>query len=342
MRLWPFELTLSFLLVLMVVRGAIVAVEARAVPPGRLSIPAPAAPPHERPMSAELSPSSLARILAPVSVAPCSATRVREVAPETYEVEPGEPGEPDLNCLAGQARIIPEFHDGRPRGFRIFGVRAGSIYAQLGGRSADVLRRVNGLSLDSPEHALEVYSNLRRATRFEVELERGGAIIKKTIFLRPPRREPAQLSLGALEPMLAPTSLPADPTACGRHEVREVSPGTYEIEPGDLELDDVVQQVDLIPFVRDGRTIGLRLFRMQRGSLAAQLGMTVFDTLLRIDGTPVDGPEHLSQIYKRLRERTRFEVELERGREIVKKTILLVRPPHEASRYRPSTSTLAH
>ena len=48
------------------------------------------------------------------------------------------------------------------------------MYAHLGIRTDDVIRRVDGREVDSPEQALEIYSKLLQQRRVEVELERNG------------------------------------------------------------------------------------------------------------------------------------------------------------------------
>jgi S1-C subfamily serine protease len=50
----------------------------------------------------------------------------------------------------------------------------GSIYRRLGIESGDVVRRINGELLDSPDMALELYNKLHDEKWIDVELERGG------------------------------------------------------------------------------------------------------------------------------------------------------------------------
>ena len=110
--------------------------------------------------------------------APRSSLTVDEVGPNSYRVSRSE-----LERLAAEEgvahmrdiRVMPAFENGRAWGFRLAFVREGSLFAQLGLRQGDVIRRVNGRALDSPEKALEVYSELRAASRIDLELDRGGA-----------------------------------------------------------------------------------------------------------------------------------------------------------------------
>ncbi len=85
----------------------------------------------------------------------------------------------NLNTIATQARIVPAFEDGVAQGFRLFSIRPGSIYSQIGIQNGDVVRKINGFEINSPDRALEVYQRLRESSRVEVELERRGQSIRK-------------------------------------------------------------------------------------------------------------------------------------------------------------------
>jgi len=78
------------------------------------------------------------------------------------------------DCLLRMARIVPALKDGKPSGFKLFAVRPGSLYAELGIRNGDVIQSINGLELSTPETALGAYARLRTASEFVVQLERRG------------------------------------------------------------------------------------------------------------------------------------------------------------------------
>ncbi|MHA7630229.1 type II secretion system protein GspC [Corallococcus sp. M7] len=107
---------------------------------------------------------------------------IRETAPDTYVVPREDLTEAltHLNELSMQARVVPAFKDGRPMGFKLFSIREESFYSRLGLRNGDVLQRINGLDLDSPDKALEAFTKLRDARRIELRIERGGAPVQKT------------------------------------------------------------------------------------------------------------------------------------------------------------------
>ncbi len=90
----------------------------------------------------------------------------------------------NLNELAMQARIIPAFKDGQAQGFKLFSIRPDSLYTKIGIQNGDVIRRINGNDINSPEKALEIYSKLRDASRIDIELERNGNPLRKTYNVR--------------------------------------------------------------------------------------------------------------------------------------------------------------
>jgi len=117
---------------------------------------------------------------------PAASAEVRQVDDNTYEIsrEDVERQLSNLSALATQARVVPSFKDGKANGFKIFSIRPGSLYQKLGLQNGDVIRKINGYAIDSPEKALEIYAKLRESTRIEVELERRGQVQTKTVNVR--------------------------------------------------------------------------------------------------------------------------------------------------------------
>ncbi|AKQ67803.1 General secretion pathway protein C [Myxococcus hansupus] len=106
---------------------------------------------------------------------------IRAVRENTYEVPRGtiDHALGNLDGVLSQARVVPAFRDGKPQGFKLFSVKKGSLYEQLGIQTGDVLQRINGLTLDTPEKALEAFSVLRGAPHIELDIERGGQPLRK-------------------------------------------------------------------------------------------------------------------------------------------------------------------
>jgi general secretion pathway protein C len=111
---------------------------------------------------------------------------IRAVSENDYEVPRTEIDRTlaNLNDVAMQARIVPAFKDGQAQGFKLFSIRPDSIYSKIGVQNGDVIKRINGFELNSPEKALEVYAKLKEASRIEIELERNGSSIRKNYTIR--------------------------------------------------------------------------------------------------------------------------------------------------------------
>ena len=74
---------------------------------------------------------------------------------------------------------MPSFKNGAANGFKLFSIQPGSLYASIGIENGDVIQRVNGYELNSPEKALELYQKLKESGHVTIELERGGQVVRK-------------------------------------------------------------------------------------------------------------------------------------------------------------------
>jgi len=92
----------------------------------------------------------------------------------------------DLNKMAVQARIVPSFKNGVANGFRLFSIQPGSLYSAIGVENGDVIQRLNGYELNSPEKALELYQKLKEAGHVTLEMERQGQPIRKEYTITGP------------------------------------------------------------------------------------------------------------------------------------------------------------
>ena len=71
---------------------------------------------------------------------------------------------------------MPSFKNGAANGFKLFSIQPNSLYASIGIENGDVIQRVNGYEINSPEKALELYQKLRESRHVTIELERGGRV----------------------------------------------------------------------------------------------------------------------------------------------------------------------
>lgn len=111
---------------------------------------------------------------------------VKQLSDNDYEIPRAEIDKTlsNLNDVAMQARIVPAFKDGVAQGFKLFSIRPDSIYTKIGIQNGDVIKRINGYDLNSPEKALEIYSKLKEAARIDIEVERNGSTVRKTYNVR--------------------------------------------------------------------------------------------------------------------------------------------------------------
>ncbi len=86
--------------------------------------------------------------------------------------------------LMSQARMFPVSKDGETAGFRVSGIKNGSLATMLGLKNGDVVSEINGAKLGTIDDALAMYQKLRRASHLSVTVERGGAVISKEISIK--------------------------------------------------------------------------------------------------------------------------------------------------------------
>jgi general secretion pathway protein C len=106
---------------------------------------------------------------------------VRKVADNKYDVKKSvlDSTLSNLNSVATQARIVPSFKNGVANGFKVFSIQPNSFYSAIGVENGDVVQKINGYEINSPDKALEIYQKLREARHVTVDLERGGQTIRK-------------------------------------------------------------------------------------------------------------------------------------------------------------------
>jgi general secretion pathway protein C len=101
---------------------------------------------------------------------------IKKTGEDTWSIERGEIEKTlsNLNSIAMQARIVPSFKNGEANGFKLFAIRPGSLYSKIGIQNGDIIHKINGFAINSPDKALEVYQKLKAARGIEVELTRRG------------------------------------------------------------------------------------------------------------------------------------------------------------------------
>jgi general secretion pathway protein C len=113
---------------------------------------------------------------------------IRTVGPNRYEIDRKviDTTLNDLSQISTQARIVPSFKNGVANGFKLFSIQPGSLYSGIGVENGDVIQRINGYEINSPEKALELYQKLRESAHVTIELERNGAPVRKEYTITGP------------------------------------------------------------------------------------------------------------------------------------------------------------
>jgi general secretion pathway protein C len=78
----------------------------------------------------------------------------------------------NMSGLMTQLRAVAEVHDGRPAGFKLFRIKDDSLFARLGLRDGDVVRRVNGAEIAEPAALLSFLERLRHEPRVALDIVR--------------------------------------------------------------------------------------------------------------------------------------------------------------------------
>jgi general secretion pathway protein C len=80
----------------------------------------------------------------------------------------------NINQLLTQIRVVPNFQDGKADGFKVFAIKPNSIFAKVGLKNGDVIRRVNDNDITSPEKAFQIFQELRNEKHLSLEISRRG------------------------------------------------------------------------------------------------------------------------------------------------------------------------
>lgn len=103
-----------------------------------------------------------------------SSSGIREIARNRWLInrDEVEKARSDLNSLLKSARMEPKIKNGSTEGFVVKMIRPKSLLDRLGLKRNDLVREVNGVPLNSPEKALQIFQQLREAKRIVIGLER--------------------------------------------------------------------------------------------------------------------------------------------------------------------------
>jgi len=144
-------------------------------------VPAPAtAPPKPRPVAKAAPAGPDGDLLADAD------RSVKRVDDRHFQVERGLLDKllADPMALSRAARVTPAVDAGKAQGFRLSGVRDGSLVTKIGLQNGDVIQSINGFELTSPDKVLEAYARLRSASTLAITVARSGAPVELELAIR--------------------------------------------------------------------------------------------------------------------------------------------------------------
>lgn len=111
---------------------------------------------------------------------------VRQLSETQFDVDKTEVDKAlgDLSQVSTQARIVPSFKNGKANGFKLFSIKPGSIFAKIGLQNGDVIQKINGYEMSSPDKALEVWQKLTNASSVQIEMQRRGRTMNMAYNIR--------------------------------------------------------------------------------------------------------------------------------------------------------------
>ena len=106
--------------------------------------------------------------------APKSGETIRKLSENEWVLDRREIDEAMKNLpqLLTKARIIPNFKDGKPDGFRIFAIARDSLFAKIGLQNGDILNRINSVDVKNPQNFMKVLEQLKDENSINIDLVR--------------------------------------------------------------------------------------------------------------------------------------------------------------------------
>ena len=106
--------------------------------------------------------------------AAAAGSSIRQVGDNRYVVDRGEVDHSieNLSTVVTQMRAVPYLKDGKSVGFRVFNIRAGSLFERMGLKNGDVIQSVNGSELNDPSRALALLDEVQTSDEIRIDLLR--------------------------------------------------------------------------------------------------------------------------------------------------------------------------
>ena len=115
-----------------------------------------------------------------------AASGVKKVSENSYLVDRREIENTvaNLNTVVTQARAVPVISGGKGAGFKLFGIRSGSIFEKIGLVDGDIVQRVNDTELTDPSKAVGLLEEIQSMDQIRVNFTRDGKQRSHTYTIR--------------------------------------------------------------------------------------------------------------------------------------------------------------
>jgi general secretion pathway protein C len=131
-------------------------------------------PPQGGPVPAGIVPARVAPAAVRGAAAASQNPHIRQLGENQYQIDRTEVDSAldNMNQLFTQIRAVPHFEGGKSVGFRLFAIRQGSLFDQIGLKNGDVIQQINGADLSDPAKALALFQQLRNERDINVQILR--------------------------------------------------------------------------------------------------------------------------------------------------------------------------
>ncbi len=113
----------------------------------------------------------------PAAAKAAAATSVKQVSANKFEIDRKSLNEQlsDREGLAKAARLVPVYDkDGKSNGIKLINVSNSSVYSQIGIKTGDIVKSINGQKIDSQAKALQLLDSMKNQSKVAIEVERRG------------------------------------------------------------------------------------------------------------------------------------------------------------------------
>lgn len=233
-------------------------------------------------------------------------------------------------------RVVPNFQDGKPEGFRLFALRPDTLPTQLGLKNGDTLVAVNGQTLHGPDSLLQLSDSLRSATVIKLGLLRLGQPVMRRLLLDQSLNTPGLASSCPPLPTADSTATAHSGSYSGTAAAAAARSSSLPellseakrairctanrctlrrslLEKLLAEPTVWTHSARVIPMLIDGKPVGMKLLGIRPDSLFALLGLRNGDVVRSLAGHDLTTPEHALQAYSNLRNAKTVKVDLTRG-----------------------------